>query len=757
MKEQVIFFALKRSFMTIIFVFVFTQPIYGLKVETHRLMDIYITNNQLNGFALDDYLKGEFNFKEGIYEIFENESKSQEVYKWLGEGGVKEDDPFAEPWKPEAIPSGTRWMNHFHNPIENSGYLTGNSAVDWAFMPQGSQGWISGDYSWYDVRGYFYNALTATDELTREENFADTFRGLGQLMHMIQDMSVPEHARDDGHLSSSYEAWLNKEGNEKNINILNDIIVLRDCDSLNDFIQIPIKFFDSTALISPNSIVSIPVANLFDNNKYVKPNPNPILALNTDAGLSEYTCANFLSPNTIFSNRFPYPKVILSRFDPEPPEESSLCILPLTEQIDPIDGETEKYYSKCKHGEYIKYFLKASLTYEYLDPACEYASDACPVDNTFWSYLLNDDRIFANYAQKLIPRAVGYSAQLLEYFFRGELKVISLPIFHDNEINSFMLNIKNTTQTKESLSSGHFSLVVRYRPEGGKEDGSDDIFVKSNEVESGEIQYDQGANFQFYLLDDIPIDNLESAQCMLAFKGKLGNEEGAVIGKSFAAGTLKAHECWDNGLQGNYPWFHSTADQNLNNGVTTNTIEEGILAKTNARDADQKIRHINQSLIYFIDLDSGCQVVDGNSPNGILITPDTYLQFKIDDLSINQQPPAKDGYTTAYQYLQLEFNAVMNGQQMNNFLALEFTQPGQQVSQQDIHEAIYSFQLGAYNVANIYQLFERQGITITEPFYLQCIELNQQLEQLDEPSAIEHCQNMAVDFVGIVESNNEKN
>jgi hypothetical protein len=71
-----------------------------------------------------------------------------------------------------------------------------------------------GFYSWNDVRGYFYDALTAPDQITKERKLAETFRGLGQLMHLVQDMSVPEHTRDDGHyigstgLATHYEQWV---------------------------------------------------------------------------------------------------------------------------------------------------------------------------------------------------------------------------------------------------------------------------------------------------------------------------------------------------------------------------------------------------------------------------------------------------------------------------------------------------------------------------------------------------------------------
>ena len=226
-----------------------------------------------------------------------------------------------------------------------------------------------------------------------------------------------------------------------------------------------------------------------------------------------------------------------------------------------------------------------------------------------------------------------------------------------------------------------------------------------------------------------------------------------MVGKAFSPGKLKFLEEWDNGLIGNYSWYHSTEAQNPNNGITSNIAEYGVLAKDNIRNVNEDRGRINQSFLYFRDFGTPYQIVDVESPDGILITPNTYLLFKINDLSINQVPPAPPGYTTAYQYLELEFNTVMNGQHMNNFLALQFTQPGQAINRPNINEVAYSFQLGRIIMVNIYDAIQRRGITIPEPFYLQCIELNQKLEDLELPSTVEHHQRMAVDFISIVEGN----
>jgi len=138
----------------------------------------------------------------------------------------------------------------------------------------------------------------------------------------------------------------------------------------------------------------------------------------------------------------------------------------------------------------------------------------------------------------------------------------------------------------------------------------------------------------------------------------------------------------------------------------------------------------------------------------MLITQNTYVIFKIDDLSISSLPPAPPGCTTAEQYFDLEFNAIKDGQLDYDHHGLQFTQPGQSACFGS-KELAYTFPIGRICVFNIYDLFESQGIAIPEPFYLQLIGLTQELEELADLSTIEHHQQMKVDFISIVEAEPE--
>lgn len=231
-----------------LFLFLFTsyQPAYSLEVETHKLINEMIANGTMNNFSLDSYLRNSIGLPKGITEVF----NQKQVVDWLKVGGQYEDEP------PATIPY-LRSVNHFHNPLTkqgfggiwDTGFLSGVSSIQWSQAPMNTQS-PGGYYSWNDARAYFYNALIFTDKTTRDQNFADTFRGVGQLMHLVEDLSVPEHTRNEGHgLLYNYEYWAK-------INI--------NKSSLPNY---PPIYFDSLAIGNTNPFAAVPVANLFDTNQ----------------------------------------------------------------------------------------------------------------------------------------------------------------------------------------------------------------------------------------------------------------------------------------------------------------------------------------------------------------------------------------------------------------------------------------------------------------------------------------------------------
>jgi hypothetical protein len=117
-------------------------------------------------------------------------------------------------------------------------------------------------------------------------------------MHLVQDMSVPEHARDDGHYIDAYEEWIkDKAQNLVNAALANPIFFY-----FSDLQKTPSQF-KSSDFANPGSfpIPAVPIANLFDTRQYYKgqgKNPDiTIVPVSTPSGtfytigLAEYTNA----------------------------------------------------------------------------------------------------------------------------------------------------------------------------------------------------------------------------------------------------------------------------------------------------------------------------------------------------------------------------------------------------------------------------------------------------------------------------------
>ena len=54
-------------------------------------------------------------------------------------------------------------------------------------------------WSWPDARRSYCDALILYSKEDREQKWADTFRALGQMMHLVEDTALPACVRNDPH------------------------------------------------------------------------------------------------------------------------------------------------------------------------------------------------------------------------------------------------------------------------------------------------------------------------------------------------------------------------------------------------------------------------------------------------------------------------------------------------------------------------------------------------------------------------------
>lgn len=316
-----------------------------------------------------------------------------------------------------------------------------------------------------------------------------------------------------------------------------------------------------------------------------------------------------------------------------------------------------------------------------------------------------------------------------------------MPFIWNNQIFSIRLKIKNVTSTQEVMRDGQFTVVCRYTPDGGNPDGSDDVFINSYSIDSGELEYgdDGEKEFYFYLPSDkyIPMERYDSVKCTLVFKGTLGSPDGtakelnAVVGKAFTLGEIKFNEEWDNGLTGNHSWYHMTQSYFENapdNGITYNEIStDNKLVKDNIRFGGQDYHQFNHSALAF-------------EGDGIPITPDTYLQTKIDNIWIT---PFSTDHTQ-----NLLLNLSINGDALQMVLC-----PEGHCYWHDVYASVaYTVDFSGIVFVNIYALLQSAGIEIVGPVYLTSMQISQHIVKYDNtPAATDEHQHMEVDFIRIIE------
>ncbi|MGH7321375.1 MAG: hypothetical protein ACRELA_17350, partial [Candidatus Rokuibacteriota bacterium] len=288
---------------------------------------------------------------------------------WVRIGGRDEDIPL------------NRVLNHFYDPhydVSLTFSLGGAKAPDWALEDAGD---LAGqNHSYKDARQAFYDGLTLASRTSRERELGHTFYALGHVIHLIQDLTVAEHTRDDLHLFIGSDASLYEK-----------------------YLKNKTDLFDLTAAQAP---VAIRARDLWVNAQ--------------GTGIAKFTNANFVSADTNFTElrtgaqaeRYPSPVLDLARVDTAP---TGTC----RDGADPPASVTPVvFYGNSMSDPVTSQLLQnprmtaASLFDSYL-----VARAKPPI------FSLNCFTVDAA-AEILLPRASAHSAALLDFFFRGRLGAI---------------------------------------------------------------------------------------------------------------------------------------------------------------------------------------------------------------------------------------------------------------------------------------------------------------------------------------------
>lgn len=745
----------------------------------------HITEKALDASALDEYLYTVLNIPERTELKINGIRDTKSILEWFQYGSKQEDSPKC------------RASNHFHNPLEEwheSGLTDTTGLTRWLCSGDDAEyppdkiksnvAWATGfkapgvpdeatylrnTWDWHSARYYYYLYLSKnayyydnetgsaySGEPAISQALADSFRSLGQVMHLLQDVAVPAHVRNDfskGHMQVIPER-LRLLGLESFLsNLLADTGNMFEIYASKTFSEeyilngkgAPPWFRASGENENGEKLINLTqktLTNFWDTDNYKGEAHDIMLNLN-QIGLAEYTNYNFVSAATIFTegnlddenvkndkHYFPFPR--RESIEAQLEAYGYNDILPVIEVRDGVLMNPRYAFSTAtSHNEEIKSFVTPSylskVLYEEIGQGDNQYYDMYYI--YFKSFGLNTD-CYTDYAKLLIPRAISYSASLLDYFFRGRLEITqAVPVLRHNSFKYISVSAKNITPTEEALADGEFTISCRYTPKGKNPDGSEDEFTHSNSYPCKSLEYNQEVTRMFFtFINPIPKD-AEIKKITLAYKGKLGEEKDAVIGTVLDADDLIQHdfgkiifeEDWKNAPTDDDLWTH--ANVSAEQGECSSIVENGILTKKNIRYAGQKIDPWNTSKYI--------------PATPILITPDSSLQFKIDHMTVSHDIEAS-------QYIDLKFT---NGTGL--FFTHDdgklFFRPG---------TGFYHFPLGFIILDNIYDLLKNAQIATPKPpeeLYLEEVSFIQMMWPVNLPTESQHEQHMTSDFIQVIE------
>ncbi len=480
--------------------------------------------------------------------------------EWVRQGAEDEDATAG----PEGF---IRYNSHFYNPLTRQGLADpsvfnpakahAEPALNWAWNNQGASD-LNPDYSWMEARRQFWIWFTAAEADEREEGAARTFYSLGHVLHVLQDMAVPQHTRNDAHppweagvAGAPFETFcLRAYGAVEAVAQLGEEKIPRFSAMTNAVLSegIPPQFaaFWDTGQLRAKAAATNSVGALWSGTPGLVEFSNAGLWSGTP-GLAEFSNAHFVTDDTMFtmepqwqafvnledgrshplraavvpsSHQFPFPRLAeLGRglLEMIPSTNGASSLLNSRRPVTALSRAGEKPV----HGLSPEQFFADGVT-------CGLGSlvpDLCSVklETVNWPTLGDVHTLhvglrevnYAAHARTLIPKAVAYSTGLLNYFFRGRLDARLLPGMGNK--GGDLLEITNLSE--ESLFDGEFAILC---------DEHDATRRESRVRISNENGYpgclEPGASFT------VDVGELRlGATNWLVFRGTLGEEEDIAV------------------------------------------------------------------------------------------------------------------------------------------------------------------------------------------------------------------------------------
>ncbi len=406
-------------------------------------------------------------------------------------------------------------------------------SLHWAWDNRGAIGTLRGDenYSWLAARTNFISWLTNAIPSERQRYAGETFYALGHVIHLVQDLAQPQHTRNDGHMpkilggdNAPFEEYcLIHYGTPAQIAAL-------PFEEVPEFKALPAK--------RPDGIP--PEFRAFWNTDQLFLNRSDSPTYSSALGLAEFSNFFFVTDDTMFSG------------------EPRVQILRGHEITSPFDFEQRHFFRWPRLSDVFGWEALLPLTPAQIEIArigenqvvvwekqdirrnTPNVADFCSAHMGAELFLGLTDKNREAHARVLLPKAIAYSTGLLNYFFRGRLKMEFLyPETSGNpQLKITNLTINESAGRGESFGTGSFTLL---REDPITTNRTEIAGTSINSSYPGTLEF--GQSFTANLGGSIPRDG----NLILVFKGTIGNETDIAVAAVVSPGLCGNFELLANG------------------------------------------------------------------------------------------------------------------------------------------------------------------------------------------------------------------
>lgn len=479
------------------------SPSQSYEVDTHRALSNVALRHA--DCIVNDYLKDQLILPDGYLTAVSGGTLASR----LEDGAENEDtDSFSRP------------RNHFFNPVTNRGLddvFSGTPSLQWAYDHPDNQ------YDWHAARDAYLQAFTAGSRTDRTNALGNAFYALGHVIHLVQDLGQPQHTRNDAHITyfpgAPYEDFCHNQYNTPaSITALGSIGAPSFMGSTGPFTGVPGDF-----------------SGFWDTGQYT--GQAGFTVFGATPGLAEYSNAYFLTDDTMFGTwrtgflrrpgGLPGLQVRLStaiennstsanhRFEnPSLPNTSLSSFYPasttrVTLQREGEDLANAQHYVSLLVRDATGTVVQSMPNLFHINNSGEIGFDAVTYDT---------------YAGRLLPRAAGYSAGMLNFFFRGKLDI---QVRWQNAAQQYRISITN--RSNETMGAGSWTLYQ-------DDDSGNRSPIAASFSYPGTLGSGSSFNCDFAATS-------RTGPYTLVFHGTLGNEQSfAVVAKTFEI--VRVHITW---------------------------------------------------------------------------------------------------------------------------------------------------------------------------------------------------------------------